>query len=94
MKWVRQLYDWVLTWAEKPYGAVALFLFAMAESVFFPVPPDVLLIALVLGSITKAWRFALICSIGSIIGRGCRVCARQCSVAYIRWVHAVGHGLF
>ena len=46
---VRRLYDWVLHWAETPYGPPALFLLAMAESSFFPIPPDPLLIALCLG---------------------------------------------
>ena len=46
MGWVRRLYDWVLGWADTPYGAPALFILAFAESSFFPIPPDVLLIAL------------------------------------------------
>ncbi len=70
MKVLRNLYDWVLHWAHTPYGPLALFVLAFAESSFFPVPPDVLLIALILGSRPKAFRFALICSIASIIG-GC-----------------------
>ncbi len=65
---MRRLYDWVLGWADSRYGAAALFLFAIAESVFFPVPPDLLLIALTLGCRTKAWRFALVCSVGSVMG--------------------------
>ena len=68
MGWVRRLYDWVLGWAESPYGALALFVLAMVESIFFPVPPDVLLIALVLGSRSRAFYLALICSVGSIVG--------------------------
>jgi len=68
MKVLRNLYDWVLHWANTPYGPIALFLLAFAESSFFPVPPDVLLIALILGSSRKAFRFALICSIASIVG--------------------------
>ena len=68
MKYIRKLYDWVLSWAYTPYGAIALFIFAFAESSFFPIPPDVLLIALVLGARKKAFRFALICTIGSISG--------------------------
>lgn len=65
---VRRMYDWVLSWAEHPYGATALFLLAFAESSFFPIPPDVLLIALALGHTVGAFRFALICSIGSVLG--------------------------
>jgi len=68
MKYIRQLYDWVLSWAETPYGAIALFVLAFAESSFFPIPPDALLIALILGARKKAFRFALICTIGSICG--------------------------
>lgn len=68
MQLVRRLYDWVLHWAETPYGPGALFLLSFAEASFFPVPPDALLIALALGSRIKAFRFALICSIASVLG--------------------------
>lgn len=64
----RRLYDWVLSWAETPHGAVALFGLAFAESSFFPVPPDVLLIALVLGARTRWARLAAICTVGSVLG--------------------------
>ncbi len=64
----RRLYDWVLHWADTPHGAAALFLLALAESSFFPVPPDVLLIALVLGARSRWSRLALICTIGSVMG--------------------------
>ena len=37
---IRRLYDWVLHWAATPYGPPALFILAMAESSFFPIPPD------------------------------------------------------
>jgi len=68
MKYLRKLYDWVLHWAETPYGAIALFLLAFAESSFFPIPPDALLIALVLGARTKAFKFASACTIASVTG--------------------------
>lgn len=68
MKLVRKLYDWMLKWAATPYGAIALFLIAFAESSFFPIPPDALLIALVLGSRAKAFRFAATSTIGSVLG--------------------------
>lgn len=64
----RRLYDWVLRWAETPHGAVALFVLAFAESSFFPVPPDVLLIALVIGARRRWWRLASICTVGSVLG--------------------------
>lgn len=68
MKLLRRLYDWVLHWAETPYGPIALFALSFAEASFFPIPPDALLIALVLGLRKKAFRFALICSVASVLG--------------------------
>jgi len=64
----KKLYDWVLSWAETPYGSWALFILAFSESSFFPIPPDVLLIALAVGKPEKSLKFALICSIGSVLG--------------------------
>jgi membrane protein YqaA with SNARE-associated domain len=64
----RKLYDWVLHWAHTPYGAWALFIVAFVESSVFPIPPDVLLIALAVSIPQKAFRFALICSVGSVLG--------------------------
>ena len=68
MNYLRRLYDWILHWAETKYGVPALFLLALAESSFFPIPPDVLLIPLALGARSKAIRFALVCSVASIMG--------------------------
>ncbi len=65
---VRRLYDWVLHWAETPYGPLALGILAFAESSFFPVPPDVLLIALCVGRPDRSWRFAGICAVASVVG--------------------------
>lgn len=65
---MKRTYDWVLKWANTPYGPIALFILAFSESVFFPIPPDILLIALALGSIGKSFRFALNCTIGSVSG--------------------------
>jgi len=65
---LRRLYDWVLHWANTPYGIPALFVLTFAEASFFPIPPDVLLIALCLSVPAKAFRFALICTVGSILG--------------------------
>lgn len=66
--WLRKLYDWVIHWAETPYAVPALFLIAFTEASFFPIPPDVLLIALVLGLPKRAFYFAAICTIGSLAG--------------------------
>lgn len=68
MKYIRIIYDWVLHWAQTPYGPLALFLLAFAESSFFPIPPDALLIALALGARSKSFKFAAVCTIASILG--------------------------
>jgi membrane protein YqaA with SNARE-associated domain len=65
---VRRLYDWTLSWADRPGGTWALFLLAVAESSFFPIPPDVLLIALAIGRPKRAMWFAVVCTAGSVIG--------------------------
>ena len=65
---LRRLYDWVLHWAQTPYGPMALFLLALAESAFFPIPPDPLLIALCLGAVTRSFRFAAIATAASVVG--------------------------
>lgn len=65
---IRRLYDWVLGWAEHPSGTLALFLLAFAESSFFPIPPDVLLIALCLGRPSRSLWFAFLTTVGSVLG--------------------------
>lgn len=68
MNLFKNLYNWVLKWAESPYGPIALLIFAFVEAIFFPVPADVLFIALAMASTTKSFRFALNCTIGSVLG--------------------------
>lgn len=65
---IRRLYDWVLHWADTPYALPALCVLSFAESSFFPIPPDVLLVALCIGNVQKGYRFALWCSIASVLG--------------------------
>ena len=65
---LRKLYDWVLSWAHKKYSSFALFVLAFTESSFFPIPPDVLQIALSVSKPKKSFFFALISSIGSVLG--------------------------
>ena len=59
---------WVISWAYTPYGGVALFLNAVAESSFFPLPPDVLLIVLSILRPPLSFVYAAICSVGSVLG--------------------------
>lgn len=85
MKWVKDLYQWVLGWAKSPYGSYALFVFAFVESIFFPIPPDILLIALALGMPSKSFRFALNCSLGSVLGA-----VIGYTLGYYAWISAPG----
>ena len=70
MKYIRKIYDWVLSWAYKPSGPKALGAISFCEASFFPIPPDVLLIPLAIGRRNKALTFSLICSLSSILGAG------------------------
>ncbi|MGA7878089.1 MAG: VTT domain-containing protein [Desulfoferrobacter sp.] len=64
------LSNWVISWAYTPYGGMALAMLAFAESSFFPIPPDVLLIALCLINPKGSLIYAAICSIASVLGGG------------------------
>ena len=67
-RWLRAVYAWTLRWSESPQALTALFLIALAESSVFPIPPDVLLIAIVAAR-PHAWlRAAAACTAGSAIG--------------------------
>jgi len=65
---LRRIYDWVLSWANTPYATWALFALAFAESSVFPIPRDVLLIALCVAMPKRSWFYALICTVGSVAG--------------------------
>jgi membrane protein YqaA with SNARE-associated domain len=66
--WHKRLYNWMLSWADSRYGLAALVVLAFAESSFFPIPPDVLLIALVLGAPTRWYAYAFWCTLASVAG--------------------------
>jgi membrane protein YqaA with SNARE-associated domain len=65
---VRKMYDWVLDWGNSKYATWALFLLAVAESSFFPIPPDVLLIFLSVNMSKRSFWYATVCTVGSIVG--------------------------
>ena len=62
------LVEWTVHWAQTPYSTWALFLNAFAESSFFPVPPDVMLIALSMANPPGAMLLAFITTVGSTLG--------------------------
>jgi membrane protein YqaA with SNARE-associated domain len=82
---MKKMYRWVLNWADTPYAPFALFVLAFIESIFFPVPPDVLLIVLVLGSRPRAFKYALNCTIGSVTGA-----LIGYSLGHFMWVNSNG----
>ena len=65
---VRHLYEWVLSWAETRHAGKAMALLAYTEAIFFPVPADVLLIALCMGRPKSSFRWAAICTFWSVVG--------------------------
>jgi membrane protein YqaA with SNARE-associated domain len=67
-RWIRGLYDWTMHWADTPQSVAALFLIAFVESSFFPIPPDVLLIAIVAASTRRWLAAAAVCTAGSVMG--------------------------
>ncbi len=64
----RRVYDWTLGWAYRPSASLALFTLSFAESSFFPIPPDVLLMPLVLGNRKRWLWYASVCSLASVLG--------------------------
>jgi membrane protein YqaA with SNARE-associated domain len=66
--WIRQIYDRSLLWVQSPSGVWALFFIAVAESSFFPIPPDVFLMVLCIAVPPKSFRYAAICAAGSVLG--------------------------
>lgn len=66
--YLRRLKAWVEGYADKPHAEWALFAIAFMESSFFPIPPDVLLIAMAVIVPAKAFRYALVCTAGSVLG--------------------------
>ena len=67
---IHRLYDKCMEWISGPSGAWVLFLIAFIESSFFPLPPDIFLIAMCVAIPLKAFRYAAICSLGSVLGGG------------------------
>src|SRR3954452_359276 len=65
---LRRLYDWTLRLASRPAAPYALGAVSFAESSFFPVPPDAMLVAMVLARPDRAWLYALIATVTSVLG--------------------------
>lgn len=82
---IKRLYNWILSWSESRWGWLALFVIALFEASWFPLPPDILLIALCLGATKKSFRFASLCLTGSILGAALGYC-----IGYYLWTTPAG----
>lgn len=65
---LRRLYDWVMGLAASRHAPMALFLVSFAESSFFPIPPDVMLAPMVMARRERAYVYAAICTLASVLG--------------------------
>ena len=65
---LRRLYDRMIETAAGPNALLALIAIAFAESSFFPIPPDILLIPMMLARPREAWRLAAYCTLASVLG--------------------------
>ena len=65
---IRSLYNWTLALADHPKALWALALVAFIESSFFPIPPDVLLIPMIIAAPHRAWLYAGVALIASVLG--------------------------
>ena len=68
MKILRKLYDWTLLKSAHPRATWFLSLISFAESSFFPIPPDIILIPMVMAKKTKAFFYAFVCTFSSVLG--------------------------
>ena len=67
-KMVRSIYDWMLDMSASPHAMWFLALVAFAESSFFPIPPDIMLIPMILALPDKAWKIAGLATVASVVG--------------------------
>jgi membrane protein YqaA with SNARE-associated domain len=65
---LKRIYDWCLAAADKPYALWILAAVAFAESSFFPIPPDIMLLPMSLARPKRAWLFAAVCTVASVAG--------------------------
>src|ERR1044072_2202771 len=65
---IRRLYDWVIRLAGHPRAIPALGVVSFLESSLFPIPPDVMLIPMVLANRAKAFTIAAVCTVTSVLG--------------------------
>ncbi|MDC0987033.1 DedA family protein [Alphaproteobacteria bacterium] len=65
---LRRLYDWTMSLAAHPHALFWLAVLTFAESSFFPIPPEAMLIPMILAQRDQAWRIVAVCTIASVLG--------------------------
>ncbi len=65
---VRKIYDWIIGLSGGKHALACLFAISFIESSFFPIPPDIMLIPMILATPKKAWKIAGVCTVASVIG--------------------------
>ena len=65
---LKRLYNWTLDLAGRPYALYALAVVSFAESSFFPIPPDIMIVPMALAQPKKIWLYAAVCSVASVLG--------------------------
>src|SRR5439155_17335635 len=65
---LKRTYDWCIAAADKPYALWIMAAVSFAESSFFPIPPDVMLLPMSLARPKRAWFFASVCTVASVVG--------------------------
>ena len=68
MRFIRSLYNWTLELASNPRAIWLLGFVSFIEAIFFPIPPDVLLIPMILANVKKAWLYACVATTMSVLG--------------------------
>ena len=86
------LYDRVLSWAGHPHAERYLGALSFAESSFFPIPPDVMLAPMCLADIPRAWRFAAVTTVTSLLGGIAGYAIGYYALQIIEpWLHSMGY---
>jgi len=67
-RWLHQTYNYIINLSGKQNALIWLFIISFVESSFFPIPPDIMLIPMILATPKQAWKIAGVCTIASILG--------------------------
>jgi membrane protein YqaA with SNARE-associated domain len=84
-EWFKRLHVWILNWANTKWGAWALFMCAFADASFLPLPTPMLLLTLTLLNITKAYKYALFGTLGTVFG-----CIAGYAIGHFAWLNVNG----